>query len=150
MSIRVEVNGRELTPAAGQSLFDCADQVDVRVPTSCRKNGKCRECLVEVTEGEDLLSLTSPQEAYLRQGFRLSCRACVVGSAGTIRCHTLRRGAMRIEREATRLDQTSQESRSMTRQSPATVIGCCSTECPSFKRPDHCMGWRSTSELRRW
>ena len=103
MPIRVEINGRELTPAAGQSLFECADQVEVRVPTSCRKNGKCRECLVEVTAGEELLSPTSPEEAYLRQGFRLSCRACVVGAVGTIRCHTLRRGAMRIEREATGL-----------------------------------------------
>jgi uncharacterized 2Fe-2S/4Fe-4S cluster protein (DUF4445 family) len=101
--IRVKINGRELTPATGLSLFDCADQVDVCVPTSCRKNGKCRECLVEVTEGEGLLSSPAPQEAHLRQGFRLSCRACVVGTEGTIRCHTLRRGAMRIEREATGL-----------------------------------------------
>lgn len=103
MSVQVEVNTRSLQPESGQSLFDCATEVGVPVPTSCHKNGKCRECLVEVIEGEELLSPPAPQEAHLRQGFRLSCRARVVGASGTIRCHTLRRGGMRIESEASGL-----------------------------------------------
>lgn len=69
------------------------------VPTSCRKNGKCRECLVEVVLGDQLLSPPSPEEEHLREGFRLSCRAQVTGTSGTIKCHTLRRGAMRIEHD---------------------------------------------------
>ena len=99
MQVRVEINEESLMPALGQSLFDCADEVGVRVPTSCQKNGKCRECLVEVTDGADLLSPREPQEELLRSGFRLACRAKVTGPAGTVRCHTLRRGAMRIEHQ---------------------------------------------------
>ena len=72
----------------------------MRVATSCRKQGKCRECLVEVVEGGDHLSERSPEEQHLKGDFRLSCRARVSAESGTIACHTLRRGAMRIEEEA--------------------------------------------------
>ncbi|MCH2115787.1 MAG: ASKHA domain-containing protein [Pirellulales bacterium] len=102
--MQVEINSKTLTPVAGQSLFDCADQVGVVVPTSCRKNGKCRECLVEVVAGAELLSATSPEEEHLRDNFRLSCRAQVVEGSGTIKCHTLRRGEMRIEHDSTGLE----------------------------------------------
>ena len=87
----------------GRSLFECAEAAGVRVPTSCVKQGKCRECLVEIEEGADLLSPPAPQESHLDGRFRLSCRARIVGP-GIIRCHTLRRGALRIETEATGLD----------------------------------------------
>ncbi len=103
MAVQLEINTKTLTPKLGQSLFDCAEQVGVRVPTSCRKNGKCRECLVEVVEGGDLLSPLAPEEEHLRNGFRLSCRACVVAQTGVVRCHTLRRGQMRIESSSTAL-----------------------------------------------
>ena len=33
------------------SLFECAEALGVHVPTSCVKQGKCRECLVEVEAG---------------------------------------------------------------------------------------------------
>jgi len=102
--VEVEINSQRLTPEPGLSLFECAEQVGVRVPTSCRKNGKCRECLVEVVEGAELLSPLAPEEQHLRDRFRLSCRAQVAEGAGTIRCHTLRRGKMRIEREAFELN----------------------------------------------
>ena len=72
----------------------------MRVATSCRKQGKCRECLVEVVEGGDRLSERSPEEQHLKGDFRLSCRARVSAESGTIVCHTLRRGALRIEEEA--------------------------------------------------
>ena len=104
MPVIVEINTKTLTPAAGQSLFECAEQVDVVVPTSCRKNGKCRECLVEVVEGDQLLSPPAPEEQHLREGFRLSCRAQVLANTGTVKCHTLRRGEMRIQHDAIQLD----------------------------------------------
>ena len=103
MPLQVEINAKTLTPAVGQSLFDCAEQVGVVVPTSCRKNGKCRECLVEVVAGAELLSPPAPEEIHLRDGFRLACRAKPAGSEGTIKCHTLRRGGMRIEQDGDRL-----------------------------------------------
>jgi len=88
---------------SGASLFDCAEALGIRVPTSCRKQGKCRECLVEVTEGMDCLSPATPEESHLRDQFRLSCRARIVADSGVVRCHTLRRGEMRIERHAFQL-----------------------------------------------
>ena len=111
MTIQLEINGETTTLDPGQSIFECAEQVGVRVPNSCRKNGKCRECLVEVIEGEDFLTSLTAEESHLKNGFRLSCRASVategsdaVTKTGTVRCHTLRRGEMRIESGATGLE----------------------------------------------
>lgn len=104
MPVQVEINSQLVTSDAGQSLFECAEELGVRVPTSCFKNGKCRECLVEVLAGADLLVPPTVEEQHLREGFRLSCRARVAASDGFIRCHTLRRGEMRIDREAQGLE----------------------------------------------
>jgi uncharacterized 2Fe-2S/4Fe-4S cluster protein (DUF4445 family) len=101
MPVKLVVNGQPIEAAAGPSVFDYAERLGVRVPTSCRKQGKCRECLVEVVEGGEHLSAPSREEEHLKGPFRLSCRARVSGDTGTIVCHTLRRGAMRIEVGAT-------------------------------------------------
>lgn len=103
MSIELHFNGRPVEAARGTSLFDGAESLGIRVPTSCRKQGKCKECLVEVTEGMALLSAKSPEENHLKENFRLSCRCHVAAEAGLVRCHTLRRGEMRIERHALHL-----------------------------------------------
>ena len=70
------------------------------MPTSCRKQGKCKECMVEVVEGMDLLSARAEPEQHLKGNFRLSCQTLVTGASGHVRCHTMRRGQMRIERHA--------------------------------------------------
>lgn len=97
MPVELTLNHHSLAAAPGPTLFDYAEQLGVRVPTSCRKQGKCRECLVEVVEGMDLLSPPAPEERNLKDGFRLSCRCHVAADAGRVRAHTLRRGAMQIE-----------------------------------------------------
>jgi uncharacterized 2Fe-2S/4Fe-4S cluster protein (DUF4445 family) len=85
------------------SMFDLAEEMQVQVPTSCKKNGKCRECLIEVKEGIDLLTPRVAQESHLRDEFRLSCRTRIDPDAWSrderrrIRCHTLKREAMRID-----------------------------------------------------
>jgi uncharacterized 2Fe-2S/4Fe-4S cluster protein (DUF4445 family) len=99
--MRVEIDRRTVEAAPGTSLFDCAETAGVRVPTSCRKNGKCRECLVEVTEGAGLLTPRTEEEEHLKGPFRLSCRARLTEATGTLRCHTLRRGSMRISESGT-------------------------------------------------
>jgi uncharacterized 2Fe-2S/4Fe-4S cluster protein (DUF4445 family) len=102
MSVTLTINGNHTDTVAGLSLFDHAEQLGVRVPTSCRKNGKCKECIVEVTEGLDLLSPPTAHEAHLKDKFRLSCQ-CFIDTAaidGDVKCHTMRRGQMRIERHA--------------------------------------------------
>jgi uncharacterized 2Fe-2S/4Fe-4S cluster protein (DUF4445 family) len=95
---------RQLSDAPnGASLFGCAEALGIKVPTSCRKQGKCKECLVEVLEGMQCLSPRSPEESHLRENFRLSCRSHIITDSGVVRCHTLRRGEMRIERHAFQL-----------------------------------------------
>lgn len=103
MSIELHFNNRPLTAARGATLFDCAESLGIKVPTSCRKQGKCKECLVEVTEGMALLSGKVPEENHLKDNFRLSCRCEIAADAGVVRCHTMRRGEMRIERHALHL-----------------------------------------------
>ena len=47
------------------------------VPASCRRSGRCHECVVEVLRGGDALAPPEEQEAFLRPGYRLACRATV-------------------------------------------------------------------------
>jgi len=100
MSIELHFNNQRTDVAAGPSLFDCAESLGIYVPTSCIKQGKCKECLVEVVEGMDLLTPKAPQEKHLKENFRLSCRAHIAKDSGVIRCHTMRRGEMKIEGHA--------------------------------------------------
>ena len=120
MPITVTVNGQRIAAAAGLSLFDAAEKAGVRVPTSCVTQGKCKECVVEVTNGLDLLSPPTTFEKHLdvRGGrFRLSCQCRVAAGEGDIECHTMRRGHMRIERTALNLQSTHET----TRLDPAVV-----------------------------
>ena len=98
--VTLTINGHTANAPPGATLFDCAERMGVRVPTSCLKNGKCKECVVEVAEGMECLSPPTPCENHLTGNFRLSCQASVAGAAGHVRCHTMRRGHMRIERHA--------------------------------------------------
>jgi uncharacterized 2Fe-2S/4Fe-4S cluster protein (DUF4445 family) len=100
MSIELHFNGHRADAAPGASLFECADALGIKVPTSCNKNGKCRECLVEITGGMEHLSPKTPEENHLKENFRLSCRCRIAAASGVVRCHTLRRGVMQIERHA--------------------------------------------------
>lgn len=103
MNVEIYFNHKRGEASPGVSLFDCAGSLGIKVPTSCRKQGKCKECLVEVNEGMECLSTLAPQEAHLKGNFRLSCSCQIVVSDGVIRCHTMRRGEMRIERHALEL-----------------------------------------------
>ena len=100
MAVTLTIDGRTGQAAAGSSLFDHAERWGIRVPTSCQKQGKCKECMVEVAEGMDCLSAPTEHERHLKGKFRLSCRCHVAADAGHVRCHTMRRGQMRIERSA--------------------------------------------------
>lgn len=82
---------RELALVAGKTIFDYADDLHVRVPTSCRRNGDCHECIVEVRRGMDALSPLTPPETFLRGDYRLACQATVVDPAAIIEFNILRR-----------------------------------------------------------
>ncbi|HVQ31244.1 MAG TPA: ASKHA domain-containing protein [Vicinamibacteria bacterium] len=94
----VTIDGVTGPAGLGQTLFDCAEAMGVRVPTSCVKQGKCRECLVEIEAGAERLSPPAPQEEHLEGRFRLACRTAIV-EPGDVRAHTLKRGSLRIETE---------------------------------------------------
>jgi uncharacterized 2Fe-2S/4Fe-4S cluster protein (DUF4445 family) len=105
MPVRLTVNGQRIEAPVGVSLFDAAGQAGVRVPTSCVTQGKCKECVVEITRGMELLTPPTACERHLdaRAMFRLSCQCRVAAEDGEIECHTMRRGQMRIERRALHL-----------------------------------------------
>jgi uncharacterized 2Fe-2S/4Fe-4S cluster protein (DUF4445 family) len=109
MAVTLTINGQSIEANPGLSLFDQAEAMGIDVPTSCRKQGKCRECMVEIVEGMDALSAPTAPEQHLKGNFRLSCQAYVTGASGEVRCHTMRRGHMRIERQALGLPGTNQK-----------------------------------------
>jgi uncharacterized 2Fe-2S/4Fe-4S cluster protein (DUF4445 family) len=111
MGIELHINRQRMIAVPGMSLFGAAQALGIKVPTSCHQNGKCRECLVEVSQGSELLSPQAPEEHHLEQNFRLSCRCNILAGSGLVRCHTLRRGEMRIERHALELVANHQNLR---------------------------------------
>ena len=100
MAVTLTINGQSIQAADSRTLFDYAEALGIDVPTSCRKQGKCKECMVEVVEGMSALSEMTEAERHLKGNFRLSCQARITGADGHVRCHTLRRGHMRIEQHA--------------------------------------------------
>jgi uncharacterized 2Fe-2S/4Fe-4S cluster protein (DUF4445 family) len=125
MSVELHFNQQHVEGGRGSSLFDCAELMGIKVPTSCRKQGKCKECLVEIAEGMELLSPPGPQEAHLKGNFRLSCSCRIHADEGVVRCHTMRRGQMRIERQAFHLPVTHTNLRlepAVTRDGPRILL----------------------------
>lgn len=76
---------------AGRTLFEAADELAVRVPSSCRRSGRCRECVVQVHEGAESLAPPTAAEAFLPHGFRLACQAVVARDERNVRFAVLRR-----------------------------------------------------------
>ena len=103
MAVDVQINDKVLSAEPGRSLFECAAELGISIPTSCQNHGKCRECLIEVTGGSDLLTLPKDNENHLSDGLRLSCCSLVIGETGSVHCNTLKRGSIHIEDTAKNL-----------------------------------------------
>lgn len=85
------VHGGESLPLeAGKTVFDYADDLAVRVPTSCGRTGLCHECIVEVKSGQSNLCATTEAEAFLRGDYRLACQAVIERSDEDIEFALLR------------------------------------------------------------
>ena len=84
-------NQTTLPLEAGKSLFDYADDLAVRVPTSCNRNGECHECIVEVRRGMEALEPLNDTEDFLRDNYRLACQARVIDIEADIEFNILRR-----------------------------------------------------------
>ena len=83
--------GRSLDLVRGQSIFDYADSLSVRVPTSCGRTGECHECIVEIRRGMEGLSSPTDAEAFLRDNYRLACQAEVMDVDAEVEFAVLRR-----------------------------------------------------------
>ena len=62
----------KLTP--GNSIFSHADELNVKIPTSCGRNGRCHECVIEIKRGIENLSKPTKTEDFLNGNFRLACQ----------------------------------------------------------------------------
>jgi ferredoxin len=78
-------------PEPGRSIFDCADELAVAVPTSCGRSGICHECIVEIRAGIDALSARTEPESFLRGHYRLACQARIEKSEPAVEFTLLRR-----------------------------------------------------------
>lgn len=82
---------RKLELVPGKTIFDYADDLQVRVPTSCRRSGECHECIVQIVRGGDALTSASEAEEFLREDYRLACQARVLDAGANIEFALLRR-----------------------------------------------------------
>ena len=80
-----------LASVAGKSIFDYADALSVRVPTSCGRTGECHECIVEIRRGIEALTPLTDAEGFLRGDYRLACQAHIVDAAADVEFAVLRR-----------------------------------------------------------
>lgn len=75
----------------GRTVFDYADELAVRVATSCGRAGTCHECVVQIETGMAALCERTEAERFLRDPFRLACQAVVEDAATDIEFAPLRR-----------------------------------------------------------
>lgn len=76
---------------AGRTIFDYADDLAVRVATSCGRAGTCHECVVQVTAGGEALGARTDEERFLQEPFRLACQAVIEDHTADITFAPLRR-----------------------------------------------------------
>jgi len=82
---------KQLVLTAGKTLFDHADELQIKVPTSCGRTGTCHECIVEVTRGMGALSERCESEQFLRNNYRLACQARVLDANADVAFTLLKR-----------------------------------------------------------
>jgi len=122
LTIELNIDDNLTDVAEGASIFEAAENIEVYIPTSCLKNGKCRECLVEVSSGMEFLSPRTPEEAHLSDNFRLACRARFQQPEGHVRCRTLRRGTLQIEKAGETVARLAALNPAVTRQNGSVFI----------------------------
>ncbi|GIT19964.1 MAG: hypothetical protein CM1200mP39_27700 [Dehalococcoidia bacterium] len=87
----VYLNSQKLDSEKGESLFDFADSLSVRVPTSCGRTGECHECIVEIRKGSEAITPKTTSENFFRGDYRLACQAFVADPSAEIEFAILRR-----------------------------------------------------------
>lgn len=98
-------DGREIELTVGKTVFDYADSLKLRVPTSCGRTGECHECIIEIKQGHSSLSKPSASESFLGDNYRLACQAYVSDSDSDVEFATLRRQPRILTKRAPRTVQ---------------------------------------------
>lgn len=96
----VQLDAHTVALARGETLFAAADRAGAMLGSSCRRQGKCRECVVEVVDGATHLTPVAPEERSLLPPFRLACRCALAAEEGWVKLRTLHRPALQIEEGA--------------------------------------------------
>ena len=87
----VSCDDRSSAAIAGKTIFDHADDLRVKVPTSCGRVGTCHECIVDIRNGADGLGPRTEAEAFLGGQYRLACQAVIEDSGSDVVFDLLRR-----------------------------------------------------------
>ena len=86
------IYGKKQIPLVqGKTVFDYADDLKIRVPTSCGRTGECHECIVEIKQGSDGLTDRTESEKFLKDRYRLACQAAISDAAENLEFSVLRR-----------------------------------------------------------
>ncbi|MFL2755733.1 MAG: ASKHA domain-containing protein [Dehalococcoidia bacterium] len=84
-------DSQEIEGSKDKTIFDYADSLKLRVPTSCGRTGECHECIVEIKRGESALSTPTENEKFLKKNYRLACQTYVTDIKEDVEFSTLRR-----------------------------------------------------------
>lgn len=84
-------DGHKIESSENNTIFDYADFLKLRVPTSCGRTGECHECIVEIKRGANALSNPTESEKFLKSGYRLACQTYVKDLNSDVEFSTLRR-----------------------------------------------------------
>jgi uncharacterized 2Fe-2S/4Fe-4S cluster protein (DUF4445 family) len=91
MAAAIVHSGRRAPLVETTTLFDAADELELVVPASCQRSGRCHECVIEVKSGGEALAPPTAEESFLRPGYRLACQAVAVRTDIDIEFAVLRR-----------------------------------------------------------
>jgi uncharacterized 2Fe-2S/4Fe-4S cluster protein (DUF4445 family) len=76
--------GMEGQAAEALTLFDRADDMGLRLASSCGRYGDCHECIVSVSQGAEALAPRAEAEAFLGDDYRLACQAEILDAGAEI------------------------------------------------------------------
>ena len=92
----LRLDGHATPLADKKTLFEYADDLEIKLPTSCGRVGSCHECIVEVKGGEGALSPRTDEEMFLGGGYRLACQCRIERCDENVVLHTMKRGRPQI------------------------------------------------------
>jgi uncharacterized 2Fe-2S/4Fe-4S cluster protein (DUF4445 family) len=89
-------NNKTIQNTTNRSLFDLAEEIAMTIPSSCKNQGKCKECLIEIKSGFEFLSPLTKEEEHLTSNYRLACQT-FIEKEGEVKAESLKRSLIKIE-----------------------------------------------------